>query len=116
MCCARYPAKGQVGAAGGKAQGRKKILAALHTAGGEAQVWNLLLAGLVDAFDAENAGNFADIDENGFELAPVRNFEVSVNARVGAGAIGTAFEVVNVGTGSADDGGDVGKKTGATLR
>jgi len=81
-----------------------------------AQVWNLLLAGLVDAFDAENAGNFADIDENGFELTPVGNFEVGVNARVGAGAIGTAFEVVNVGTGSADDGGDVGKKTGAVAR
>jgi len=30
------------------------------------QVWNILLAGLVDAFDAENAGNFANIDENGF--------------------------------------------------
>jgi len=83
---------------GEKAQGSKKILAALNTAWREVQVWDILVAGLVDAFDAENAGNLADIDENGFELAPVGNFEVGINARVGA--IGAAFEVVNVGTGS----------------
>src|SRR5437016_7204706 len=75
---------------------------------------NILVAGLVDAFDAENAGNFADIDEDGFELALVGNFEVSVDARVGT--IGSAFEVVDVGTGAADDGGNFGKKTGAVPR
>src|SRR5713226_421769 len=74
------------------------------------------MTGLVDAFDTENAGNFADIDEDGFELALVRDFQIRVNARVGAGAIGAAFEVVNVGTGSADDGGDLGKKAGAVAR
>src|SRR5260370_16085389 len=69
------------------------------------------LAGLVDAFDAENAGNFADIDEDGFELTAVGDFQIGVNA--GVGAVGTAFEVVNVGTRSADDGGDFGKQGGA---
>jgi len=53
------------------------------------------LAGLVDAFDTDDTGDFADIDENGFELALVGDFEVGVDARVGA--IGTAFEVMNVG-------------------
>src|SRR5258707_2401790 len=69
------------------------------------------LAGLVDAFDAENAGNFADIDEDGFKLTAVGDFQIGVNA--GVGAVGTAFEVVNVGTRSADDGGDFGKQAGA---
>src|SRR5712692_6107406 len=69
------------------------------------------LAGLVDAFDAENAGNFADIDEDGFELPAVGDLQIGVNA--GVGAIGTALEVVNIGTGSADDGGDFGKQAGA---
>src|SRR6266481_9332794 len=72
------------------------------------------LAGLVDAFDAENAGNFADIDEDGFKLTAVGDFQIGVNA--GVGAVGTAFEVVNVGTRSADDGGDFGKQAGAVAR
>src|SRR5713226_3009817 len=72
------------------------------------------LAGLVDAFDAENAGNFADIDEDGFQLTAVGDFQIGVNA--GVGAVGTAFEVVNIGTRSADDGGDFGKQAGAVAR
>src|SRR5258706_2316433 len=72
------------------------------------------MAGLVDAFDAEDAGNFADIDEDGFELALIGNFEIGVNA--GISAIRAAFEIVNVGTGSADDGGDFGEKAGAIAR
>src|SRR5258707_1080968 len=72
------------------------------------------LAGLVDAFDAENAGNFADIDEDGFKLTAVGDFQIGVNA--GVGAVGTAFEVVNIGTRSADDGGDFGKQAGAVAR
>src|SRR5882762_4255694 len=75
---------------------------------------NILVAGLVDAFDAENAGNLADINEDGLELALVGNFEVGVNTRVGA--IGTAFEVMDVGTGAADDRGDFGEKPGAVAR
>src|SRR5437667_10528116 len=69
------------------------------------------VAGLVDTLDAENAGNFLYVDENGFELAFIRNFEVCVNARVGA--VGAAFQVMNVRASSADDGSDFGKKAGA---
>src|SRR6266446_10804904 len=69
------------------------------------------MAGLVDALDAENAGDFLNIDEDGFELAFIGDFEVGVNARVGA--IGAALEIMNVGTSSADDGSDFGEKTGA---
>ena len=36
----------------------------------------------VDAFDAVDGGDFADIDENGFELAAVDDFEAGVDARV----------------------------------
>jgi hypothetical protein len=72
------------------------------------------VAGLVDALDAEDPGNFLDIGEDGFELALVGNFKVGVDARVGT--IGTALEIVNVGTGAADDGGDFGKKAGAVAR
>src|SRR5713226_841668 len=69
------------------------------------------MAGLVDAFDAQNARNFLYVDENGFELALIGNFEVGVNARVGA--IRTALQVMDVGTSSADDGGDFSEKAGA---
>src|SRR5947209_19083350 len=69
------------------------------------------MAGLVDAFDTKNAGDFFNVYEDGFELALVGNFEVGVNARVGA--IRTAFQIMNVGTSSADDGGDFGEKAGA---
>src|SRR5229473_7722409 len=72
------------------------------------------MARLVDAFDAEDAGNFADIDEDGFELSLIGNFQIGVNARIGA--VGPAFEIVNVGTGSADDGSDFRKKTGTIAR
>ena len=69
------------------------------------------MAGLVDAFDTKNAGDFFNVYEDGFELAFVGNFEVGVNARVGA--IRTAFQVMNVGPSSADDGGDFGEEAGA---
>src|SRR5260370_16858535 len=69
------------------------------------------MAGLVDAFDAENAVDFFQVGENGLQLALVGNFEVGVDARIGA--VGTAFQVVNVGTGAADDGGDFGEQAGA---
>src|SRR5258708_23553337 len=69
------------------------------------------MAGLVDAFNAENTGNFLNVDQDGFELAPVGDFEVGVNSRVGA--IRAAFRVMNVGTSAADDGGFFGEETGA---
>src|SRR5260370_753277 len=69
------------------------------------------MAGLVDAVHAENAGDFLYVGENGFELALIGNFEVGVDARVGA--IRPAFQVMNVGTSSADDGSNFGEKDGA---
>src|SRR5260370_5654184 len=69
------------------------------------------MAGVVGAYETENAGDFLNIDEDGFELAFIGDFEVGVNARVGA--IGAALEIMNVGTSSADDGGDFGEKAGA---
>src|SRR5260370_23994210 len=74
----------------------------------------MLMAGLVNAFDREDSGNLWNIDEDGFELALVGNFQIGVNARIGA--VGPAFEIVNVGTGSADDGSDFRKKTGTIAR
>jgi hypothetical protein len=41
-----------------------------------------LLAGLEDALNAINTGDFADIDEDGFELATVGNFEIGIDACV----------------------------------
>src|SRR5437879_8798722 len=72
------------------------------------------MAGLVDAFDTENARNFFDICEDGFELALISDFKVGVDARVGA--VGAAFQVVNVGAGAADNGSDVCQKAGAITR
>src|SRR2546430_16837746 len=71
------------------------------------------MAGLVDAFDAENAGDFFDICEDGFELALIGDFKVGVDARVGA--VGAAFQVVNVGAGAADNGGGVFARAGAAV-
>src|SRR5260370_3815097 len=96
------------------ANGRTKFAAAVNLVQCELRAGVISLAGLVDAFDAEDAGYFADIDENGFELAFIGNFEVGVNTRVGT--IGTAFEIVNVGTGAADDSGDFGEKAGTVAR
>src|SRR5882757_4622111 len=72
------------------------------------------MAGLVDAFHAKNAGDFFDVDQDGFELAFIGDFEVGVNARVGA--VRAAFQVMNVGTSAADDGSDFGEKAGAVAR
>ena len=69
------------------------------------------MAGLVDAFDTKNAGDFFNVYEDGFELAFVGNFEIGVNARVGA--VRAAFEIVNVTVGVAEYGGDVGQQAGA---
>src|SRR5882724_454527 len=86
VCCGRYPYQGT---------GRTKSVP----------------GSLIDAFYAENAGDFADIGENGLELAAVHDFQAGVNARVGA--IRAAFEIADVGAGAADDGGDFREKAGA---
>src|SRR6266481_4499269 len=72
------------------------------------------MAGLVNAFDAEDSRNLANIDEDGFELALIGNFQIGVNARIGA--VGPAFKIVNVRACSADDGRDFRKKTGTIAR
>src|SRR5437660_10590087 len=72
------------------------------------------MAGLVDAFDAENPGNFFDICKDSFELSLIGDFKVGVDARVGA--VGAAFQVVNVGAGAADNAGDVRQQAGAIER
>src|SRR5437867_8789616 len=69
------------------------------------------MAGLVDAFDAQNARNFLYVDENGFELALVGNLQIRVDSRVAA--IRTALQIMNVGTSSADNGGNFSEKAGA---
>src|SRR5713226_5650782 len=73
----------------------------------------MLVAGLVDTFDAVDARNFADIDKNGFELALVGDFKIGVDA--GVGTVGAAFEIVNVGAGAADDGSNFREQSGAVL-
>src|SRR5579859_2028589 len=77
----------------------------------------LLIAGaggLVNAFDAKDAGDFANIGKNRLELAAVHNFEAGVNA--GIGAIRLAFEIANVGAGAADDSSDFREKAGPVFR
>src|ERR1051325_2081220 len=67
--------------------------------------------GLINALDAENTGDFANVGENGFKLAPVQNFEASVNS--GVRPIRAALEIPAIGAGTADDGGNFREKTGA---
>src|SRR5271154_5541481 len=69
------------------------------------------LAGLVDALDADYAGDAADVDEDSFELALVGDFEAGFDA--GVEFVRAAFEVANVGAGATDDGGDLGEQAGA---
>src|SRR6266853_3946852 len=107
-------AKGQVARTGRTANGKNKLSAPVNSAQGGSKTGNTLLAGLGDALDAQNTGNFLDIGEDGFKLPFVGDFEIGVNARVGA--VRAAFEVMNVGTGAADDGGDFGEQAGAVAR
>src|SRR5207302_9181263 len=70
--------------------------------------------GLVDAFDAENAGDFLDVGENCFKLAPVGNFQVGVNARVGA--VRAALEIVDVGARAANHSGNFRQRSCTVAR
>src|SRR5271154_4090366 len=67
----------------------------------------------VDAFDAENAGDSADVGANGFELAAVDNFQAGRDARILM--VGAAFDRSDVRAGAADDGGNFREKAGAGL-
>src|ERR1700688_2926674 len=90
VCSGRYPPKGQVGVCFGNHQ---------------------ISGGLVNAFNAVNRGNLANIYKYGFQLATVHDFQAGINARVYT--IGPAHQVSNVRTSSADHGGNVGKQSSA---
>ena len=48
-------------------------------------LWQILFSGssdLVDALDAEDPGNFADIGKNRFQLAAVGNFQAGIDPRI----------------------------------
>lgn len=68
---------------------------------------------LVDALDSENAGDFSNVRENGFELAAVDDFEAGLDA--GILTIGAALEASDVGTRSTDDRGDFCQESRAIL-
>src|SRR5712692_9329357 len=104
-------AKGQVADTGPIVDGKNVFSAAINLPEQESQAINISVARLVDAFDAQNARNFLYVDENGFELALVGNLQIRVDSRIAA--IRTALQVMNVGTSSADDGGDFSEKAGA---
>ena len=54
--------------------------------GGIGKIWRREAANrklnLVNAFDSEDAGNFSDIDEDGFKLAAVHNFQAGFDAGI----------------------------------
>src|SRR3984893_887481 len=72
-----------------------------------------LLAGLVDPLDAVYAGNLANVEENGFQLALVRYFQIGIDARIQF--VGAAFQAAYVRAGSADDRGNFRKQPGTIL-
>src|ERR1043166_2401670 len=68
---------------------------------------------LIDALYPVNAGDFANVGENAFKLAPVDNLEAGLDTSIEA--IRTAFQITNVGTGAANDGSDFGKESSAVF-
>ncbi len=69
---------------------------------------------VVQALDAEDAGDFADVGGDALELFAVADFQGQIDARVEI--IGMAAEGADVGAGFADDSSDVGKHSGPVLR
>src|SRR5260370_8470278 len=67
---------------------------------------------LVDTLHIIHAGDFADIGEDGLELAAIGDFQAGVDARVRA--IRSAFQAVDVGSGAADYGGKITQKRAPT--
>ena len=65
------------------------------------------------AFDAVDAVDAADVGEDGFELALIGDFQAGFDA--GVLAVRAAFQRADIGAGTADDGGDIGKQAGAIL-
>src|ERR1700688_130608 len=94
LCSGRYPPKGQV-------QGP--------------YFRNYQISGrLINALNAVNRGNLANIHEYGFQLTAVHDFQAGIDARVYA--IRPADQVSNVRPGSADHGGNVGEQSSAIAR
>src|SRR6202166_232815 len=94
LCSGRYPPKGQV-------QGP--------------YFRNYQISGrLINALNAVNRGNLANIHEDGFQLAAVHNFQAGIDARVDA--VWAADQVADVRTSFDNHGGDVSKQSGAIAR
>src|ERR1700724_1838659 len=66
---------------------------------------------LVDALHTVHAGDFADIGEDGLELAAIGDFQAGVDARIRT--VGPAFQAVDVGAGAADYGCNFSQEAGA---
>src|SRR5215831_1095190 len=77
------------------------------------QVRKLFSGALIDALYAVNAGDSTNVGEDAFKLAPVDDLEAGLDA--GILAVRAAFQITNVGTGAADDGGDLSQQTRAIL-
>src|SRR5450755_951655 len=67
--------------------------------------------GLVDPLDAVDTGDASDIDEDGFQLALVGNFQAGFDASIQV--VRTACQIANIGAGTTDDCGDFGQQPGA---
>src|SRR5260221_5428909 len=74
---------------------------------------SLIIAGLVDALDADDSGDFTNVGEDSFKLAAIDNFEAGIDT--GVIVIRAAFEIANIRAGSADDSGNVRKQACAVL-
>jgi len=68
---------------------------------------------LVNAFDAVNAVDTADVGEDGLQLALIGDFEAGFDA--GILPIRAALERANVRTRAADDGSNFGEQSGAIV-
>src|SRR6266853_4980796 len=68
---------------------------------------------LVEAFDAEYAGDFPDIGHDALELLAVGDFQGEVDP--GMQIVGVAGEGADIRAGIADDAGDVRQHAGAIL-
>src|SRR5271169_3203430 len=80
----------------------------------QSHIFNFSLAGLEDALDSVDAGNFANIDEDGFELALIGDFQIGVHA--GVQFVRAAFQAADIRAGAADHGGNFGEQAGTIFR
>src|SRR5262249_46219162 len=69
--------------------------------------------GLIDALNAKNAGDLANVGQDRFELAAIDDFEAGIDA--GVQFVRTAFEIADVRTGTANDGSDFREQASTIL-